>query len=50
MNQSIATFMMIAAVVMILITLLFGIAYQSLEQKNSQNEKMLQTEHQLKLK
>lgn len=50
MNKSIASFMMMAAVVIIMVTLILGTAYQALEQKNQQHEKMLQTEYQLKLK
>lgn len=42
--------MVMAAVVVIMIALLFGIAYDSLEQKNSKHEEMMKMEHQLKFK
>lgn len=50
MNKSLATFMMMAAVVIIMVTLLFGVAYDSLAQKSNHNEEMLKTVHQVKIK
>ncbi|WP_374717747.1 hypothetical protein [Neobacillus sp.] len=49
MNNSLGTFMMIAAIVVIMVALLFGIAFESLEKKNEIHQKNLQTEHQLKV-
>lgn len=42
--------MLMAAVAVIIISLLFGIAYQALSEKNSHHENMLKTEHQIKIK
>lgn len=42
--------MMMAAVVVIIISLLFGMAYEALSQKNAQHSNMLKTEHQIKIK
>lgn len=50
MNKSLATFMVMASIVIIMMVLLFGIAFDSLEQKNDTHEEMLKTEHQLKFK
>lgn len=50
MNKSLATFMVMASMAILIVTLLFGIAYDSLEQKNSNHEDMLKNEHQLKFK
>lgn len=49
-NQSLGTFMVMAAIVIIMIGLIFGIAYESLEKKNNHHEEMLKTEHQIKFK
>jgi hypothetical protein len=48
-NKSLATFMMIAAVAIVMITLVIGVAFDSLNKKNKNHEDMLQHEHQLKI-
>ncbi|WP_197468135.1 hypothetical protein [Fictibacillus phosphorivorans] len=50
MNKSLANFMMMAAVVTIGVTLILGIAYSALNDKNTHHENMIQTEHQIKIK
>lgn len=50
MNNSLATFMIMASTVLIMITLVIGIAFSALAQKNDVHEKMMQTEHQVKFK
>ncbi|WP_192894799.1 hypothetical protein [Neobacillus notoginsengisoli] len=50
MNTSLSAFMMMAAVTVIIVALLFGIGFDSLQKKNSEHEQMLKTEHQLKFK
>jgi cell division protein FtsN len=50
MNKSLSTFMVMAVVVTIMITLVLGVVYKSLEEKNQQHELMLRTQHQLKMK
>jgi len=49
-NKSLATFMLMASIVIIITGLLFGVAYDSLKQKNNHHEEMLNTEHQIKFK
>lgn len=50
MNKSLATFMVMAIVVTVMITLVLGVSYKSLEQRNQQHEQLLKTQHQLKIK
>ncbi|MCU1808337.1 hypothetical protein [Cytobacillus firmus] len=50
MNKSLATFMLMAAIVILITGLLFGVAYDSLKQKNEHHEEMLKTEHQIQFK
>ncbi|MEI2356702.1 hypothetical protein [Mesobacillus zeae] len=50
MNKSLGTFMLMAFTVTVMITLVLGIAFESLHQKNTQHEEMMKTEHQLKFK
>jgi trans-2-enoyl-CoA reductase len=49
MNKSLSAFMVMASVALIMVVLFFGIAYKSLEGKNQHQEKIMQTEHQLKI-
>jgi len=50
MNNSLGTFMLIAAVMLIIVTLLFGVAYGALKDKNDIHENLMKTEHQIKRK
>lgn len=50
MNKSLATFMMLAFIAIMIVTLLFSVVFDALEQKNNNHEEMLKTEHQLKFK
>jgi hypothetical protein len=50
MNKSLATFMMMAIVVSVMITLILGVSYKALEERNQQHEQVLKTQHQLKIK
>lgn len=50
MSKSLSTFMVMAAIVIIMVTLIFGVVYNSLQEKNNIHETMLKTEHQLKFK
>lgn len=50
MNESLGTFMMIAAVVIIVSTLLFGTVFEALSSKNEQHVDTIQNEHQIQLK
>jgi hypothetical protein len=42
--------MVMAIVVTVMITLVLGVSYKSLEQRNQQHEQLLKTQHQLKIK
>lgn len=42
--------MIMAIVTIIMVTLVFGVAYKSLSDKNNQHEQNLQNQHQLKTK
>ncbi|KYD21378.1 MULTISPECIES: hypothetical protein [Bacillales] len=50
MEESLSSFMIIFAVVIIVISLLFGIAFTALQEKNDHHEDVLQTEHQIQFK
>jgi len=50
MNNSLGTFMVIAAVMLIIATLLFGVAYDALKDKNDTHEDLMKTEHQIESK
>lgn len=50
MNKSLATFMSLAGTAVILSALLFGIVYDSLKEKNNQDNRVLQREYNLQLK
>lgn len=50
MNKTLATFMSMAFIAILIVSLLFGVAYDSLSQKNKNHEEMLKNEHQLKFK
>lgn len=42
--------MLIAAVMLIIVTLLFGVAYDALKEKNDKHEGLMKTEHQIERK
>ncbi|MCA1064441.1 hypothetical protein QTG56_22770 (plasmid) [Rossellomorea sp. AcN35-11] len=48
MKESLATFMIIAITAMIMALLIFGVAYDSLDLKNSDHKGLMENEHQLK--
>lgn len=50
MNKSLATFMSIAITVIMLSTLMLGVVYMSLHDKNDDQQDVLKDEYQLKLK
>ncbi|MDD9309779.1 hypothetical protein PUS82_00340 [Cytobacillus firmus] len=50
MNKSLSNFMVMTAVVIIMTTLVFGIVFAALVDKNKVHEDMLRTEHQIKFK
>lgn len=50
MSKSLSSFMMMAAIVVIMVSLIFGIVYSALEEKNKVHEEMLRNEHQIKFK
>lgn len=47
MKESLGTFMMVAAVAVIMITLILGVSYDGLVHKHNKHEDLLKTEHQL---
>lgn len=49
MSKSLAVFMMLAAIAVIMTSLVIGISFGALSDKNSKHEEMLKNEHQLKL-
>ncbi|WP_209124349.1 hypothetical protein [Alkalihalobacillus sp. BA299] len=50
MNSSLATFLKVSITMIIISSLLIGIVYQALSNKNSQHEDVLRTEHQIQPK
>jgi heme/copper-type cytochrome/quinol oxidase subunit 2 len=50
MDKSLSSFMMMAAIVIIMVTLVLGVVFAELKEVNELHEDMLQTEHQVKFK
>jgi hypothetical protein len=50
MNTSLATFLKVSITMVIISSLLLGVVYQALSNKNSQHEDVLRTEHQIQPK
>jgi hypothetical protein len=50
MNSSLATFLKVSITMIIISSLLLGVVYQALSNKNSQHEDVLRTEHQIQPK
>lgn len=50
MNETLATYMIMAFTVLIMVTLVIGITFSALAEKKDIHEKNIQTEHQVKFK
>ncbi|MEG6533215.1 hypothetical protein V6C20_06705 [Caldibacillus thermoamylovorans] len=50
MKESLGTFMVIAATVLIIVVFIFGVSFDSLVDKNSQHENVMKTQHQIQFK
>lgn len=50
MNKSLSSFMVMAAVTIIITSLLFGVAFNALQSKNTKHQDALKSEHQIKIK
>lgn len=50
MNSSLSTFLKVSITMIIISSLLIGVAYQALSNKNDQHENILRTEYQIQLK
>lgn len=50
MNESLATFLKVAITMIIISTLLIGVVYQALSNRNTQHENILRVEHQIQPK
>ncbi|MCM3216774.1 hypothetical protein M3612_20010 [Niallia taxi] len=49
MSKTLAVYMMLAATAIIMVSLVIGISFGALADKNTKHEEMLQNEHQLKI-
>ncbi|WP_269919579.1 hypothetical protein [Caldifermentibacillus hisashii] len=50
MKETLGTFMLIAATVLVIVAFVFGISFNSLADKNSQHEEVMKTQHQIQFK